>query len=151
MARVRTETGHEVAIAELIAASAGRGLLDSGAVMADRELQRHGMRVVQWDDGWKLLVARAHSGFKKLAAGSTYEADPWRQLGRIEGARTSRQGEPREKERFAGSSLRYIEVPMERVLGDTWESDFVLRKADPSSRTGEELFAAAHERALPQK
>jgi putative DNA primase/helicase len=151
MARVRSAAGHEVAVAEFIAASAGRGLLDSGAEEADRELQRHGLRVVQWDGRWKLLVARAHSGVKKLAAGSSYETDPWRQLARLEGARTSKQGEPREKERFAGSSLRYVEIPMEQVLGDSWESDFVSIKPRPGSRTGEERFIAAHERALPRK
>jgi hypothetical protein len=121
-ARIRTQAGCDLSGAELMYASVGRANLDISAVDARSELQRHGLRVDQWEGEWALLVACGHGDIQKLAAGSSFEGDPWTQLERLEGAWKSKEGH-REKQRFAGCSLRYVGVPMRHVLGQGWEEE----------------------------
>jgi hypothetical protein len=73
-------------VAEVIAAVAGKGILDSSAEAADHLLQGHGLRVIERDGRWSLLVAKSHDAVKALTKGSGFESDPWRQLERIPGA-----------------------------------------------------------------
>jgi putative DNA primase/helicase len=143
--RVRDSHNREVVVAEFVAAVAGKGILDGSAEDADRELQGHGLRVIKRDSTWKLLVAKGHAAVRVLTKGSGFESDPWRQLERIKGARKSKAGEPYEKVRFARNPCRYVEIPMECVLGEDWEAELVT--TDPSLVKGEELFVSRHPRA----
>jgi putative DNA primase/helicase len=130
--RVKDRNNSEVVVAQLIATAASMPW--ATAESADELLQTHGLRVRQRDNGWKLLVAKAHDGVRALAKGSGFESDPWRQLTRIEGAYAPPQKAKREKERFSGSPCRYVEIPIECVLGEDWETAIVSEGQMPAGR-----------------